>query len=96
MVGPSTSITPGQWFRRLVLIGIAWQCVPSAWLMWDAWDSPSTQTIVLRVVVFLLVPFIAGVIHRSWQIWLTCLVLPIFAIGVMFTIFMVIMPVGHW
>ena len=64
--------------------------------MWDAWDSPSSTTIVLRLLVFLVVPVLAGITHKSWQVAVAVICLPIFAIGVMDTVFMLIMPVGKW
>jgi hypothetical protein len=64
--------------------------------MWDSWDSPSTTTIVLRLLVFLVVPVAAGITHKSWQVVVAAICVPIFAIGVMSTVFMLIMPVGKW
>jgi hypothetical protein len=81
---------------RAFCIAFLWQLLPAAWLMWDAWDSPSAQTVVLRAVVFLLVPIVSGLVHRSWEIGLAALLLPVFAIGAMFTVFMLLMPVGKW
>lgn len=83
-------------FRNLVLLGLGWQFIPAAWLMWDAWDSPSSTTIVLRLLVFLFLPVLAGIIHKSWQVAVAVICLPIFAIGVESTVFMLIMPVGKW
>ena len=81
---------------KLVLLGLGWQFIPAAWLMWDAWDSPSNTTIVLRLLVFLVLPLLAGITHKSWQVAVAVICLPIFAIGVMSTISMLIMPVGKW
>ena len=64
--------------------------------MWDSWDSASTTTLVLRFLVFLVVPFFAGVTHKSWQVGLAAICAPIFAIGVMTTVSMLIMPIGKW
>ncbi len=83
-------------FRNLVLLGLGWQFIPAAWLMWDAWDSPSSTTIVLRLLVFLFLPVLAGITHKSWQVAVAVICLPIFAIGVESTVFMLIMPVGKW
>jgi hypothetical protein len=83
-------------FGRAALYALAWQALPAAWLMWDAWDTPSTKTLILRATVFLAVPVLAGFVHRSWRVGLVALLLPVFAIGVMFTVFMLIMPTGKW
>jgi hypothetical protein len=90
------SKTPGRSLRRMLSIALVWQAIPCGWMMWDSWDSSSSQTFVLRITVFLLVPTIAGLVHRSSHVGLACLFLPVFAIGVMFTVFMLIMPTGHW
>ncbi|MGI9443228.1 MAG: hypothetical protein ACR2N1_12225 [Rubripirellula sp.] len=81
---------------RLVLLGLVWQVVPSSWLLWDLCNSPSITTSVLQLLVFLVVPLIAGIIHRSWAVALTTISLPVFAIGVVNTVLMLIMPVGKW
>jgi hypothetical protein len=90
------SKTPTNALRRMLSIALVWQAIPYGWMMWDSWDSPSSQTFVVRITVFLLVPIIAGLVHRSLHVGLSCLFLPVFAIGVMFTVFMLIMPTGHW
>jgi hypothetical protein len=81
---------------RAILFALGWQLIPACWLMWDAWDSPSAVTLALRAAVFLLVPVVAGLVHRSWQVSVAALLLPVFAIGVMMTVFMLIMPTGTW
>lgn len=86
---------PMPW-GRAILLALGWQLIPAAWLLWDAWDSPSTQTLVLRAAVFLVVPILGGLVHRSLQVAVAALLLPVFAIGVMMTVFMLIMPTGKW
>lgn len=81
---------------KAILCASLWQMFPAAWLMLDAWDSPSTQTLFLRATVFFVIPVLSGLIHRSWQIGIAALLLPIFAIGVMMTIYMLLMPTGKW
>ena len=90
----TSKTNPSNW--RMFWIALAWQAIPAAYLLWDAWDSPSTWTMVLRVVVFLGVPVISGLVHRSWRIGFATLLLPVLAFGVMFTVFMLIMPSGKW
>ena len=81
---------------RAILFAIAWQLIPASWLMWDAWNSASTKTLVLRATVFLVAPILASLVHRSWKVGIVALLLPVFAIGVMMTVFMMIMPTGKW
>lgn len=81
---------------RLVLIGLVWQVVPGSWLLWDLGSSASTTTIVLRLLVFLVIPLLAGIIHRSWRVAMATICLPVFAIGVVNTVLMLIMPIGKW
>lgn len=87
--------SPPSWFR-CILLAAGWQVIPAGWLLWDSWDSPSTRTLVLRTAVFLVVPLLSAVVHRSWRVGVAALLLPVIAIGVMFTVFMLIMPTGKW
>jgi hypothetical protein len=92
----NSSNKPVLTWGRAILYAFGWQLITAGWLMWDAWDSPSTQTLYLRAAVFLLVPVLSGLVHRSWRVSVAALLLPVFAIGVMMTIFMLIMPTGKW
>lgn len=59
-------------------------------LMYDIWDSPTTRTHILRVVI-LAMPIVAGLVHRSIKVAVLGFVLPIIAVAIMFLIFTLIM-----
>jgi len=81
---------------RILGLSLAWQAIPAGYLLWTVWDYPSTRTFVLWGVVFLAVPAISSLVHRSWQVGLAAMLLPILAMGVMFTVFLLIMPTIKW
>ncbi len=83
------------WSRALAL-GLAWQALPAGWMLLDAWDTPSVLTLILRAVVFIGVPVLAGLAHRTWRMWMACVLVPILGMGFMMTVFMLIMPTGRW
>lgn len=83
-------------WRRSVLIALVWQAVPVGWLLVDSWDTPSSTTLILRLLVFLGVPLLSSLVHRSGRMGLACLTIPVLGIGLMLTGFMLLMPVGRW
>jgi len=81
---------------RAIGFAFLWQLAVLPALMWIVWDSPSPRTFALIVAVFVVVPLLAGFVHRSWRVWLAVVLLPVFAFAVMFAVFMLIMPTGKW
>lgn len=81
---------------RAMKLALAWQALPVGGMLFDGWNSPSSLTLVLRSLVFLVVPMLSGVVHRSGLVLAMCLLVPVFGMGVMMTVFMLLMPAGKW
>jgi hypothetical protein len=62
--------------------------------MWDVWSSPTPMRYILLAAVFLVVPLLAGCVHRSWRVGWTAILLPVVAIGIMFVLFALLMLLG--
>ena len=77
-------------------IAFLWQFIPAICLMWKLWDSPSMLTWILFSVVFLIVPLLSGLVHRSWEIGIAAFLLPILSVIAMFVIYIFIIPTGKW
>ena len=82
-------------WRRAIALAFAWQIAVTPWMMWDFWDSPTKQTYVLRSLTFLIVPLLAGCVHRSWRAAVATFLMPILSVGVMMAIFMIRMGNGR-
>lgn len=79
-----------------VLFAFGWQLPTTGLLLWDHYFSLHPKTLHLGVLVFLLIPILSGLIHRSWKVSIAAILLPVFPIVVVAAAIEVIFPSGKW